>query len=326
MKILITGGCGFIGSHLIDFHLERGDTVHIVDDLSTGSLNNIKLFTPNPSFHFYQEDLLTWKGLAEAVQSVDQIYHMAAVVGVYRVLADPLKVMKINVMACDRLLRFASESSTQPHVIIASSSSVYGSSNRTILSENDDLIVPPADHPIRLYSISKITDEALAAAYHHQYNLPVTIIRFFNVIGPRQTGTYGMVVPRFIKQACTNEPITVFGHGNQTRSFCDIRDVITALDLIMQHSKGNCDIINIGNDKEISINFLAELIFKKAHSSSIIKHITYHEAYGREYFDTANRRPDIKKLYQLTGFIPRWTIEQTIDNLITLYNNTKDQG
>lgn len=324
MRILITGGCGFIGSNLIGFHLKKGDEVHIVDDLSTGTLQNIAPFKNNPSFHFDHADLLTWPKLDEAVNWAERIYHLAAVVGIFRVLKEPLKLMQTNIASCERLLQVVSTSTSRPHVIITSSSSVYGPTTNSVSNEDDCLMIESIDHPLRLYAITKIADEALAIAYHQAFQMPLTVIRLFNVIGPRQTSMYGMVVPRFVKQACLNEPITVFGDGNQTRSFCDIRDVMTELDLLIRKTKANCEIINLGNDREITINDLAELIRKRANSKSEIKYIPYHEAYGLEFIDTATRRPDLNKLRQLTGFAPQWTLEQTIDDLIALHAKTGD--
>lgn len=322
MRILITGGCGFIGSNLTDFHLRKGDEVHIVDDLSTGTLQNISAFQNNPGFHFDHSDLLTWPGLNDAVNWAERIYHLAAVVGIFRVLKEPLKLMQTNVSSCERLLQAVSVSASRPHTIIASSSSVYGPTIKSVSNENDNLIVESIDHPLRLYAISKIADEALAIAYHQTFQMPLTVLRLFNVIGPRQTGMYGMVVPRFVKQACLNEPMTIFGDGNQTRSFCDIRDVMLELDFLIRKTETNCEIVNIGNDHEITINELAELIRKRANSKSEIKHISYREAYGLEFIDFAKRRPDINKLSRLSGFTPQWTLEQTIDDLIALYVKT----
>lgn len=322
MRILITGGCGFIGSSLANFHLNKGDEIRIVDDLSTGALQNIAPFQNNPAFHFDQGDLLTWSGLDEAVSWAERIYHMAAVVGIFRVLKEPLKMMQTNVSSTERLLQIVSSSTSRPHVIIASSSSVYGPTSKSVSNENDVLMVESINHPLRLYAISKIADEALATAYHQAFQLPLTVLRFFNVIGPRQTGMYGMVVPRFVKQACLNEPITVFGDGNQTRSFCDIRDVISEVDLLIRNTKATYEIVNIGNDHDITINELAELVRKRANSKSEIKHIPYREAYGMEFTDIAKRRPDITKIRQLTGFTPRWSLEQTVDDLIDLHAKT----
>lgn len=318
MHILVTGGCGFIGSHIVEHHLAKGDQIQVVDDLSTGSLQNITAFQGNSAFQFDQADISTWSGLKESVEWADRIYHMAAVVGVYRVIAEPLNVLGTNIAGTERILNAVSASRHHPRLIIASTSSVYGHSEKPILSEKDALIVAAPDHPLRDYAISKIADEALARAYFKTQKLAVTLARLFNTIGPRQTGRYGMVVPRFVQQACRNEPITIYGDGTQTRSFCDVRDVVDALDRLGGKAESHGEIVNVGRDSEISINELAEFIRKRVNSHSEIRHIPFQEAYGEEFADIKRRRPDLTKLYQLTGFKHKWTLEKTVDNLISL--------
>ena len=316
MRILITGGCGFIGSHIAEYHLAKGDEVLVVDDLSTGSLDNIATFKDNPAFRFENASILNWPNVQESVLWAERIYHMAAVVGVYRVLKDPINVLTTNIHGCEKLLHAIAITEHRPQVIVTSSSSVYGHSDNPMLSEKDDLLIKSSAHPLWNYALSKIADEALGLAYYHSMKIPVTVIRLFNTIGPRQTGQYGMVVPRFIKQACTGEPITVFGDGTQTRSFCDVRDVLSALNLLANTPKSNGQIVNVGYDVEIVINDLAELIRKKANSNSKIQYIPYKEAYGEEITDIKQRRPDLTKLCQLTGFKHQWPLEKTIDDLI----------
>lgn len=316
MRILITGGCGFIGSHLIDFHLKKGNEVITVDDLSTGSMENIAPFTNLKTFKFYHNDLLTWPEIAEAVQWADRVYHLASIVGIFRVLSEPLRVMEVNLNGTYRLFKTVAESNNRPPVIFTSSS-VYGHSKKASMSEDDNLIVEPSN-PLKIYAVSKLTAETLAIAFHKQYGLPITIVRLFNAVGPHQTGLYGMVVPRFIQQACSNLPLTVFGDGNQTRSFCDIRDILASMDLLDLDSNA-FNIVNIGNDHEITINDLAQLVISSTNSTSIIKHIPYQDAYGMEYSDTAKRRPNIQKLKQLTGYEFQWPLEKTIHNLVSLY-------
>jgi UDP-glucose 4-epimerase len=323
MRILVTGGCGFIGSHIAEYHLAKGDEVSVVDDLSTGSLDNIASFKANPAFYFENANILNWPNLPKSVAWADRIYHMAAVVGIYRVLREPVNVLTTNIHGCEKLLHAVSMSGHTPQVIITSSSSVYGHSETATLSEKDDLVIKSSAHPLWNYALNKIADEALGFAYFHTAKIPITVIRLFNTIGPRQTGHYGMVVPRFVQQACRGEPITVFGDGTQTRSFCDVRDVLTALNLLASTPKSNGEIVNIGYDKEIVINDLAELIRRKANSDSKIKHIPYKEAYGEELTDIKQRRPDLTKLCQLTGFKHQWPLEKTIDDLIQKFRETK---
>ncbi|KTC67933.1 NAD dependent epimerase/dehydratase family protein [Legionella birminghamensis] len=319
MRILITGGCGFIGSHIADLLIKKGHEVSVIDDLSSGSMSNIAHLSNHPNFHFSQADILTWPKLQEMVSWSECIYHLAAIIGVFRVITEPLNVMEVNLTATGRLFKAVSESRSKPHVVFASSSSVYGPSPKSSMMEDDDLIVESASNPLRFYAISKLTSEAIAMAYHKTYKLPVTIVRFFNMIGPNQTGRYGMVVPRFIQQACTNNPLTIFGDGTQVRSFCDVRDALSALMLLNFEDKNTFRIVNIGNDREITINELAKMVIKQANSKSDVIYIPYEEAYGMEYHDITRRKPDLSRLRSLTGFKNEWTLEQTIDDLIRLY-------
>lgn len=323
MHVLITGGCGFIGSHLVEYHLNKGNKVHVVDDLSTGSIHNVSAFQNNPNFQFDKADILTWSGLEKSAVWADQIYHMAAVVGVYRVLAEPINVLATNIPGCERVLRAVAATGWKPRVLIASSSEVYGQSltDNIGFKESDNLVIESAAKNRWNYAISKIADEAFGLSYARELNLPVTLIRFFNTIGPRQTGRYGMVVPRLVEQAVHNQPITVYGDGSQSRSFCDVRDTVVALDALANTPDSVGEIINVGNDREISINHLAELIRNRANSNSPIVHIPYEEAYGKAFgetfIDILRRRPNLEKFYGLTHFKHQWTLEQTIDDLIT---------
>ena len=323
MNVLVTGGCGFIGSHIVEYALAQGDEVVVVDDLSTGLLKNIAAFQNHPKFYFEKANILNWSNLQKYVDWSDRIYHMAAVIGIYRVLENPVNVLTTNIQGCEKLLHAISTREKRPQVIIPSSSSVYGHNDSALLNENDTLHIKSSAHPLSYYALSKIAQEALGFAYHHTEKVPITVIRLFNTIGPRQTGRYGMVVPRFIQQACTNKPMTVFGDGTQTRSFCDVRDVVSVLNLLANTKESDGEIINVGFDKEISIGDLAEFIRKKANSNSPIHHITYKEAYGEELTDIKQRRPDISKLYQLTDFKYQWSLSDTIDDLIQKFYETK---
>lgn len=316
MHVLVTGGAGFIGSNLIEYHLHKGDQVLGVDDLSTGSLNNIEMFQKNPQFRFEQADILTWNGLENAVAWADRIYHMAAVVGVYRVLEDPIKVLAINIAGCERLLRAVASSKWQPRVIIASSSEVYGPATLSPLKEDMILTIESGAKNRWNYAVSKLADEAFGLSYSRKLKLPITIIRLFNTIGPRQTGRYGMVVPRFVQQAVSGDPITVFGDGSQTRSFCDVRDTVVALDLLANNTDSIGEIVNVGNDHEVSIKTLAELVKHIAKSNSPIKFMSYQEAYGEDFEEIQRRRPDLSKLVRYTGFKHQWNLEHTITDLV----------
>lgn len=316
MHILITGGAGFIGSHLVDLHLARGDQVHVVDDLSTGVRANLAVHEDNPNFRFDEADVLTWDRLDRVVGWADRIYHLAAVVGVYRVIAEPTKVLAINIAGCERVLRAARDGGWQPQVVLASSSEVYGHNDEAVLREDQELSVSTRAGTRWGYSVSKIADEALGLSYAQKFGIPAVITRFFNTVGPRQVGRYGMVVPRFVRQAVSGEPITVFGGGTQTRSFCDVRDTVVALDALATGAGRDTLIANVGNDREISILDLAQLVIERAGSSSTIRHVPLNEAYGEDFEDIRRRRPDLTRLRELTGFRHRYTLEDTIDHLI----------
>ncbi|MCM0613816.1 NAD-dependent epimerase/dehydratase family protein [Marinobacter sediminum] len=327
MHILITGGAGFIGSNIAEYHLKQGDKVHVVDNLSTGSLANVAAFSKNPEFRFDQADIVTWDGLDTAVAWADRIYHMAAVVGVYRVLSEPVGTMATNIAGTERLLRSVNRDSWAPQVILASSSEVYGPHTEPTLSEDDSLIIQ-SGAPLRWnYAISKLADEGFGLAYAREHDIPVIIARFFNTVGPRQTGRYGMVVPRFVQKAVANEPITVFGDGEQSRSFCDVRDTVVALDrLASMPDLPNGEIVNVGSDREISINELARLVIECAGSRSTIDHIPYREAYGAEFEDIRHRRPSLDKLHRFTGFEHAWNLEKTLMDLINRAREQINEG
>jgi UDP-glucose 4-epimerase len=318
VHVLITGGAGFIGSHLVEHHLARGDKVHVVDDLSTGSLDNLGPFLDEPNFKFDEADLLTWPQLERAAGWADRVYQLAAVVGVYRVLAEPTKVLAVNVAGTERVLRAVHASGWKPQVVIASSSEVYGHTDESILREDQDLVVSPRVGTRWNYSVSKIADEALGLSYARRFGIPVMVARFFNTTGPRQSGRYGMVLPRFIEQAVRGEPITVFGSGDQTRSFCDVRDTVVALDALAGQANSDGLVVNVGNDREISMNALAELVRERAGSQSPIEHQPYRQAYGEDFEDIRRRRPALERLRELTGFEHAYTLERTIDDLVEI--------
>ncbi len=322
MRVLVTGGCGFIGSHMVERHLSRGDTVHVVDDLTTGSLKNIINFENNPNFLFDKADIIAWHDLTNAVAAADRIYHFAAVVGTYRVLSEPIRVISTNIAGTERLLRAINATGGKQRLLIASSAAVYGPTEHAESSETD-LLLSNTTSLNASYATSKITDEALGLAYYHAAKIPITIARLFNVIGPRQSGRFGMVTPRFIRQACNNEPITVYGNGMQTRCFMDVRDVVAALDLLMNTPHGVGQIVNVGNNNEINMNELAALIKRRANSDAEIIHIPYEEAYHQEFNDLPHLKPNLNKLYQLTHFRSKWMLENTIDALIDEFMSIK---
>lgn len=325
MHVLITGGAGFIGSHLVDYHLSRGDRVRVIDDLSTGTLENISHHESNPDFQFDHDDLISHPELNEAAAWADRIYHMAAVVGVKRVLEDPVEVMRTNVAGTERVLRAAHRSGWNPQVLIASSSEVYGFNPDPSFGEEVPLVFSAAARLRWAYAVTKLSDEYLAFAYQRGHGLPVVIARLFNTVGPRQLGRYGMVVPTFVRQAVEGEPITVYGDGSQTRCFCDVRDTVMMLNLLAGSADAAGEVVNVGDDREISIQALAELVRERSGSQSPIRHIPYREAYGEEFEDISHRRPELAKVKSLTQYKNEWSLERTLDDLIDRKRRTLEQ-
>ncbi|MBU3665972.1 MAG: NAD-dependent epimerase/dehydratase family protein [Chthoniobacterales bacterium] len=321
MNILVTGGAGFIGSHVAEFHLGRGDSVSVVDDLTTGSEANVAIFRDNARYRFAQADILTWPDLDKEVAAADRIYHMAAVVGMFRVLKEPVRVTEVNVCGTERLLRAAARAGHKPQTVIASSSSVYGHCQTTELREDAELVFVPHKGGLTGYALGKLMNEVQARAYRRQHELPVVIARLFNAVGPRQTGNYGFVLPRFVKQALAGKPLTVFGDGTQTRSFCDVRDTVAALDMLAGNPADWGEPVNVGNTREISILDLAEMVIERAGSSSKIEFIPFDRAYGEHFEHITQRRPVEEKLESLTGFHPKWSLEKTVDDLIARNRN-----
>lgn len=325
MHILITGGAGFIGSHITEYHLERGDKVHVVDNLSTGRIENIAQYFEHPDFIFDEADILVWSELDKAVIWADRIYHMAAVVGVFKVLKEPISVLATNIAGCERILRALHASHWNTKLIIASSSEVYGNrSESELLSEDMELLISPGINSRWNYSISKLADEAFGLSYARQYDMDITIVRFFNIIGPNQTGKYGMVAPRFVRQATMQEPITVYGDGNQKRAFLDVRDAVVYLDILANNPQSRGEVVNVGMGREISIAQLAGMIKEHAQSKSPIEYISYDDAYGKDFDEIFHRKPNLNKLMKLTDHLPKWSLEETIADLLQRQLNKKD--
>lgn len=316
MHVLVTGGAGFIGSHLTELLLSEGHAVDVVDDLSTGRSENIAAFLDHPKFRFHQADIVTWDGMWSVAGSVEQVYHLAAVVGVRRVLEDPIQVLATNIAGTERLLRAIAGGGKKPRVMIASTSEVYGFNGRESQSEEHELTYKAGNWTRWSYAVTKLAGEHFAHAYTRQYGLPVTMMRFFNMVGPRQRGRYGMVLPNFVCQAVQGSPITVFGDGSQTRSFCDVRDGARMIRQLAESDAPPGEVVNLGNDQEISINDLARLVRRRARSSSTIVHSSYEEGYGEHFDDISRRRPDLSRLKSLIDFAPTWTLTETIDDLI----------
>lgn len=317
MNIFITGGAGFIGSHLAELHLNRGDDVVVIDDLSTGRMENIAAFSRDARFRFEKADILTWDGLEREVAQADRIYHMAAVVGMFRVLQQPVEVTRVNVQGTERVLDYVARAKRCPQVVVASSSSVYGhTSVEAELREESDLVFTADESGPTGYALSKLTNEIQAMAYRQARGVSVAIPRLFNAVGPRQSGNYGFVLPRFIKQALSGIPLTVFGDGSQTRSFCDVRDSVAALDLLAATPEAWGQPVNVGSTREIAILDLARLVISRSGSNSEIEFIPFDEGYGKHFGHILQRQPVIERLQRLTAFRPAWTLEATIDDLL----------
>ena len=315
-KILITGGAGFIGSHLTEKLLQRGEEVFVIDNLSTGSSENIKQLENNPKFHFIKGSVLDRDLVVQTVAKVDEIYHLAAAVGVKTIIEKPLESFLVNIDGTKNVLE-AADIRKIP-VLITSSSEVYGKNEKLPFKEEDDRIYGSAYHDRWGYGLSKGSDEFLGLAYFREKGLPVVIVRLFNVIGPRQSGSYGMVVPRFIKQALTNEPLEVYGDGDQTRCFGYVGSVVNALiELMGNKEKSYGQIFNVGSDEKISIKELAQKIIQLVpKSSSKIKLITYAQVYGANFEDMRDRQPDLSKIKKAINYQPlalAESLQKTID-------------
>lgn len=307
---LITGGAGFIGSHLAERLLADGHHVTALDNLSSGSMDNITHLMGLPHFTFLRHDVMEVEVLAEQVATADAVYHLAATVGVFNIIKSPVETIGNNIDGTEAVLRAASLRKTK--VLLTSTSEVYGKSDKASFGEDDDLVLGPTSKGRWSYAASKIIDEFLALAYWREFQVPTVVVRLFNTIGPRQTGEYGMVVPRFIRQALRDEDVTVFGGGEQTRSFTDVSDVVEWLVRLADCDAAVGQVLNLGNPKEITISGLADRIIEMAGSASRVSHIPYTEAYEDGFEDIARRLPDIAKVVALTGYSPMVPLDESL--------------
>ena len=320
MKNLITGGAGFIGSHLAEELLKRKEDVVVIDNLSTGNMENIKHLKSNPKFSFHIDTIMNEQLMRRLVKGCDIVYHMAAAVGVKYIIDNPLESMQTNVKGTETVLELAN-SLGKKKVIIASTSEIYGKDRpgKKIFKEEDDRVLGPTTISRWSYSCAKAMDEFLSLAYWREKKLPVVIVRFFNTVGPRQSGMYGMVVPRFVKHALLNQPITIYGDGKQTRSFTYVSDAVRAITGLANNPKAVGEIFNIGNPNAISIEELAEKVKKLARSTSPIIHIPYEKAYEKGFEDMRHREPDITKIKGLIGFQPKVDLDEMLVNIIKYF-------
>ena len=314
MRVLITGGAGFVGSHLAEALLGRGDEVHVLDDLSTGSIDNIAQLKPHPKFQYTIDSVTNERLLAELVDACDTVVHLAAAVGVKLIVESPVRTIETNVHGTEVVLKVASKKKRL--VLIASTSEVYGKSAKVPFSEGDDLVLGPTSKHRWAYACSKMIDEFLALAYWKERKLPVIIVRLFNTVGPRQTGQYGMVVPSFVRQAMANEPITVFGDGTQSRSFTYVGDVVRAMIALIDEPRAIGQVFNIGNGKEITIRDLAARIKAMTGSASPIVTVPYDQAYEAGFEDMPRRVPDISKIRALVGYEPTVELDEILTRVI----------
>lgn len=314
MKVLITGGAGFIGGHLAERLLAEGHTVYVLDDLSTGSLNNIRHLRKHKKFIFKRGSVLNEKDLFPLASKVDFIYHLAAAVGVQYIMEKPLYSLINNIDGTKNVLKIAEKKKTP--VLITSTSEVYGKLDRFPFREDADRMYGSAYNERWGYALSKAVDEFVALAYWREKKLPVIVVRLFNTVGPRQTSRYGMVIPRFVEHAKTNKPIPVYDTGKQIRCFTHVHDVVGALMQLMKTKAAYGEIVNLGSNKPITINELAKKIIKMTGSSSTIQYIPYSKAFSETFEDMQKRVPDLTKAHKLIGYKPAYSLEEILQSLI----------
>jgi UDP-glucose 4-epimerase len=311
MTTLVTGGAGFIGSHLVEALAARGEKVIVLDDLTTGSVENVRHLRSNPHVHCLFDTVMNRRLLAELVDESDIIFHLAAAVGVRRIVESPVRTIEINVKATELVLEAAAKK--KKLVFVASTSEVYGKNNKIPFCEDDDILLGPTTKSRWSYAASKALDEFLALAYWKEKKLPVVIARFFNTVGPRQTGRYGMVLPTFVGQALDGAPLTVYGSGKQSRCFGYVGDAVNAMLRLVSTDRAVGEVVNIGNDEEITIEQLAYLVKERTASASPLKWVPYDQAYEPGFEDMFRRVPSSEKLVRLTGFRPQTNLGTIID-------------
>jgi UDP-glucose 4-epimerase len=314
MQMLITGGAGFIGSHLAEALLAKGHSVTAVDDLSTGRLENIAHLTDNPQFQYVFETIANETVMDRLVSTSQVIFHLAAAVGVELIVKDPVRTLETNIEGSEVVLRLARR--YRRKVILASTSEVYGKTTVVPFREDADRVMGPTVKSRWSYAESKAIDEFLGLAYHKQFGVPIVICRFFNTVGPRQTGTYGMVIPRFVQQALAGKPLTVYGSGDQTRCFCNVKDTVRAVVALAEKPEAVGEIYNVGSQEEISMRALAERVLARTGSASGIVSVPYDQAYEVGFEDMLRRVPAIDKIKAAVGWAPTIKLDETLDEVI----------
>lgn len=320
MRVLITGGAGFIGSHLADALVGRGDEVFIIDDLSTGSIDNIQHLRAHPRFHYAIESVRHASTVAELVDQCDVVFHLAAAVGVKLIVESPVRTIETNVHGTEVVLAQANKKKKK--VLVASTSEVYGLSDDVPFREDGNLVLGATTKGRWSYACSKALDEFLALAYWRERKLPTILVRLFNTVGPRQMGQYGMVVPTFVKQALAGRPITIYGDGSQTRCFTHVGDVVRALMGLMDHPGAVGEVFNVGSREEVTIQRLAERVLALTGSSSEIVHVPYEQAYGEGFEDMPRRVPDVGKIQNLIGYAPSLSLDEILSGVIEYFRDS----
>ncbi len=317
MRVLVTGGAGFIGSHLCERLLKEEHMVDVIDDLSTGNIANLKNCVNNKKFNYYNDSVINEKMMYTLIDKSDMIYHLAAAVGVQLIVDQPVRTIVTNIKGTEVVLEIAKK--FQRKVLIASSSEIYGKSESFPFKEDDDSVLGSTTYSRWSYACSKAIDEFLGLAYHRQFGLPVIIVRFFNTVGERQTGQYGMVIPRFVKAALSGEPLNIYGNGKQARCFANVLDIIDGVTALVNDSTSYGNVYNIGSTEEISIEDLAVKIKEMTGSSSEIKYIPYEEAYGQAFDDMSRRVPCLERIQQQVGYKPRISLDETLKRIIDYF-------
>jgi len=322
LRFLITGGAGFIGSHLAERLLDRGDEVLLLDDLSTGSIENIRHLKSFDRMHYFLDSIENKQLLAELVDESEVIFHLAAAVGVRLIVESPVHTIETNVNGTQFVLNAACKK--RKLVFAASTSEVYGKNGHVPFREDADLVLGPTTKGRWSYAASKALDEFLALSYWKEKKQPVVIARLFNTVGPRQTGRYGMVLPNFVAQALDGAPITVFGTGRQSRCFCDVSDAVEAILRLISTDRAVGEVVNVGSDQEITIEGLAQMVKQRTGSSSPIKYVPYDQAYEPGFEDMLRRVPSLEKLERLTGFRPKTTLPEIVDRVVAHFEKKRE--
>jgi UDP-glucose 4-epimerase len=324
LRYLITGGAGFIGSHLAERLVDRGDHVVLLDNLSTGSMENIRHLKASPRMEYHLDGIENRQLVAELVDDADVVVHLAAAVGVKLIVESPVRTIETNVNGTQMILEAACRK--RKLVLAASTSEVYGKNTNVPFHEDADLVLGPTTKGRWSYAASKALDEFLALSYWKEKKLPVIVVRLFNTVGPRQTGRYGMVLPNFVKSALENKPISIFGNGKQTRCFCDVRDTVEALIRLMDTERAVGEVTNVGSTEEITIEDLAQQVKERTKSTSAIEYIPYDKAYEPGFEDMMRRVPSVDKLFALTGFRPETRLTEIIDRVALSFQAKQERA